>query len=62
MRTNDRVVQIGALVDERGFVSVRDLSEHYQVSEMTIRRDLQRLEEEGRIQRTFGSSQPPLWD
>ncbi len=56
MRTNDRVVQIGVLVDERGFVSVRDLSEHYQVSEMTIRRDLQRLEEEGRIQRTFGGA------
>jgi DeoR family fructose operon transcriptional repressor len=56
MSTNDRLEQIGLLVDERGFITVRDLSEHFQVSEMTIRRDLQRLEEEGRLQRTYGGA------
>jgi DeoR/GlpR family transcriptional regulator of sugar metabolism/ABC-type sugar transport system substrate-binding protein len=56
MPANTRLVQIGALVDERGFISVRDLSEIFQVSEMTIRRDLQHLEEEGRLQRTFGGA------
>jgi DeoR/GlpR family transcriptional regulator of sugar metabolism len=56
MPANDRLVRIGLLVDERGYLSVRELSEFLQVSEMTIRRDLQRLEEEGRLQRTFGGA------
>jgi DeoR/GlpR family transcriptional regulator of sugar metabolism/ABC-type sugar transport system substrate-binding protein len=56
MSTNDRLEQIGLLVDQRGFLSVHDLSETFQVSEMTIRRDLQRLEEDGRLQRTFGGA------
>ncbi|HVP22133.1 MAG TPA: DeoR family transcriptional regulator [Anaerolineaceae bacterium] len=56
MAANERYEQIEVLVDERGFVSVRDLSEIFQVSEMTIRRDLQRLEEEGRLRRTFGGA------
>lgn len=56
MPANSRLAQIGALVDERGYVSVHDLSEIFQVSEMTIRRDLQHMEEEGRIQRTFGGA------
>jgi DeoR/GlpR family transcriptional regulator of sugar metabolism len=56
MPTNTRLAQIGALIDERGFVSVHDLSEIFQVSEMTIRRDLQHLEEQGRLQRTFGGA------
>jgi DeoR/GlpR family transcriptional regulator of sugar metabolism len=56
MSTNDRLEQIGLMVDERGFLSVHDLSEIFQVSEMTIRRDLQRLEEDGRLQRTFGGA------
>ena len=56
MRTNKRFVEIGELVDQRGFISVRDLSEHFKVSEMTIRRDLQRLEEDGQLQRTYGGA------
>ncbi len=56
MPANDRLMQIGMLVDERSFVSVSDLSKNFKVSEMTIRRDLQRLEEEGRLKRTFGGA------
>jgi DeoR/GlpR family transcriptional regulator of sugar metabolism/ABC-type sugar transport system substrate-binding protein len=56
MAADDRLEQITLLIDERGFLSVRDLSEHFQVSEMTIRRDLQRLDEEGRLNRTYGGA------
>ena len=56
MKSNARLVQIGVLVDERGFVSVRDLSEIFQVSEMTIRRDLEQLQQQNRIRRTYGGA------
>ena len=56
MPTNTRLVQIGVLVDERSFVSVRDLSEIFQVSEMTIRRDLDQLQQQNRIHRTYGGA------
>jgi DeoR/GlpR family transcriptional regulator of sugar metabolism len=56
MAADDRLEQITLLVDERGFLSVRDLSDHFQVSEMTIRRDLQRLDEKGSLNRTYGGA------
>ena len=56
MRTAERLTKIVGLVDDRGFVSVHDLSEYLQVSEMTIRRDLQRLEEDEQLLRTFGGA------
>jgi ribose transport system substrate-binding protein len=58
MSANERLEHITLLVNERGFLSVRDLSEHFQVSEMTIRRDLQVLDEEGHLQRTYGGAAP----
>jgi DeoR/GlpR family transcriptional regulator of sugar metabolism len=56
MTANDRLGQMTQLIDERGFLSVRDLSEYFNVSEMTIRRDLQHLDEEGQLQRTYGGA------
>ena len=56
MPAKTRLAQIGKLVDERSFVSVRDLSEIFQVSEMTIRRDLDLLNAQKRIQRTYGGA------
>ena len=56
MPTNNRLVQIGVLVDERGFISVHDLSAIFQVTEMTIRRDLDRLQKQKRIRRTYGGA------
>ena len=56
MPAKTRLAQIGELVDERSFVSVRDLSEIFQVSEMTIRRDLDLLNAQKRIQRTYGGA------
>jgi DeoR family fructose operon transcriptional repressor len=58
MQTNERLDRIVSLVEERGFISVGDLSKLCQVSEMTIRRDLARLDQEKRIQRTFGGAAP----
>jgi len=53
---NDRREHIATLVDEFGFLSVKDLSEICQVSEMTIRRDLELLDGQQRLQRTFGGA------
>jgi DeoR/GlpR family transcriptional regulator of sugar metabolism len=54
--TNERRERIVAIVDERGYMAVKDLSEICQVSEMTVRRDLEWLDSQGRLQRTFGGA------
>ncbi|WP_250548013.1 DeoR family transcriptional regulator, partial [Serratia marcescens] len=46
----ERHQQILALVSERGVVSIAELTERLGVSHMTIRRDLQKLEEQGAVQ------------
>ncbi len=56
MQKSKRLEQIVASLDERGFLSVGDLSAMFSVSEMTIRRDLEQLEEQKRIQRTYGGA------
>lgn len=52
----ERANQIILLVEERGFVSVKELSALHNVSEVTIRRDLQRLHDENRLHRTHGGA------
>lgn len=54
MAGDERLEQIVSLVDAKGYVSVKELSVTLNVSEVTIRRDLQRLHEENRLRRTFG--------
>lgn len=54
MLTEERRVRIREVTDERGFIAVRDLSALFSVSEMTVRRDLDALEREGRLRRTHG--------
>jgi DeoR/GlpR family transcriptional regulator of sugar metabolism len=56
MSAKKRLEQIVALVNEKGYLSVGELSQINQVSEMTIRRDLDRLERENRVRRTFGGA------
>lgn len=56
MSNQNRLEQIVSLIDERGFITVTELSRLCNVSEMTIRRDLERLDAEGRIQRIFGGA------
>jgi DeoR family fructose operon transcriptional repressor len=59
MSANNRFDRIVALVAEKGFVSVDELSQICQVSKMTVRRDLEQLEKENRIRRTFGGAAAP---
>ena len=51
-RRNDIMEQIR----QEGSVRVTDLSEKYDVTEETIRRDLEKLENEGRVTRTYGGA------
>jgi DeoR/GlpR family transcriptional regulator of sugar metabolism len=56
MKTFPRYERIVSLVDEKGFLSVNELSRLCDVSEMTIRRDLQQLDAQKRIRRTYGGA------
>lgn len=52
----ERRARISEMLVERQAVRVSSLSEDLGVSEMTIRRDLERLEEEGVLKRTHGGA------
>ncbi|MFB0537787.1 MAG: substrate-binding domain-containing protein [Anaerolineae bacterium] len=56
MPATKRLEQIVSLVEDQGFISVKELSKLCNVSEVTIRRDLQRLDEEKRLRRTHGGA------
>lgn len=56
MKTNSRHDQIVSLIDQHSFLTVSELSRLCDVSEMTIRRDLEQLHSEKRIQRTYGGA------
>lgn len=53
----ERHQQILSLVAERGVVSIAELTERLGVSHMTIRRDLQKLEEQGTVMTVSGGVQ-----
>jgi len=48
--------QIAQFVKERKQATVAELSEHFDVSEATIRRDLEKLDSEGEIRRAHGGA------
>ncbi len=52
----DRHEKIAAILARKGYRSVAELSEDLGVSEMTIRRDLEKLEQKGLIKRTYGGA------
>lgn len=52
----ERRNRIRALIEENGRVSVDELTLHFQVSKVTIRGDLNWLEQEGVIRRTHGGA------
>jgi DeoR/GlpR family transcriptional regulator of sugar metabolism len=56
MKSAERQERVAALIEERGFLSVGELGELCHVSEMTIRRDLERLSALKRVQRTHGGA------
>ncbi len=56
MMAAERLAQIQAITDDRTFVTVNQLSDLLNVSEITIRRDLSILEEQGGLERTHGGA------
>lgn len=56
MFPNERLQRICDLVNERGAVRVTELSQLLDVSEVTVRRDLELLDREKRLQRTHGGA------
>jgi DeoR family fructose operon transcriptional repressor len=53
---SERQQTIKRLALEQGVLRIGELAEKFQVSEMTIRRDLEMLESSGHIERTFGGA------
>jgi DeoR/GlpR family transcriptional regulator of sugar metabolism len=54
MFTEERLNQIIDILKQEGRVNVKELSEKFNMSEPMIRKDLQRLEKEGKLKRTYG--------
>lgn len=53
---SERQQNIKRLALEQGVLRIGELAEKFRVSEMTIRRDLEMLEEAGHVERTFGGA------
>jgi DeoR/GlpR family transcriptional regulator of sugar metabolism len=56
MLRRERLRQARRLIDERSVVSVKELSDHFSVSEATIRRDLEELDSLGWVKRDHGGA------
>lgn len=56
MFAEERQNQIVALVNKNGSVRVKELSEKYQVTEDSIRKDLTFLEKKGLLKKTYGGA------
>jgi len=56
VKTIPRQERIASLVNERGFLSVSELSRLCNVSEMTVRRDLEVLDTRHQLRRTYGGA------
>jgi DeoR family transcriptional regulator, fructose operon transcriptional repressor len=54
----ERLEKIENFIGTHGFASVKELSRQFSVSEMTIRRDLDKLAENDQIIRTYGGGAP----
>ena len=56
MLTVERMSEIYGLLQQNGVVRVDELAVRFQVSEMTIRRDLEKMEREGKLTRCHGGA------
>jgi len=56
MQAHQRLTTLRDLLENEGAVVVSDLARDWEVSEMTVRRDLQRLEAEGLAERIHGGA------
>jgi DeoR/GlpR family transcriptional regulator of sugar metabolism len=58
LKVKERLENIVSYIETHGFASVNQLSHLFEVSEMTIRRDLDKLSEQKRVLRTYGGGAP----
>ncbi len=58
MAASKRLEKEVQFIETHGFASVKELSHQFAVSEMTIRRDLDKLSDKGRIIRAYGGGAP----
>lgn len=58
MTEKERLDTIVSLLEEKQFISVKDLTEHLEVSPATIRRDIAKLHNLGRVRKVFGGIAP----
>lgn len=56
MAQSHRQVQIMELIQEKGFVSIDELVDHFKVTPQTIRRDLNQLAEQRKLRRHHGGA------
>lgn len=54
MSNNQRLKELSELIKQKGSLTVKEVMEHFQVSDMTVRRDLKKLENEGFFERFHG--------
>lgn len=62
LNLNERQNEIWDVIQRDGEVKINDLKERYAVTDMTIRRDLEKLESLGLVRRTFGGAIPMTLD
>ena len=58
MFVKERLEIIMSLLKEKGKIEVNDLSKQFKVSKDLIRKDLQKLEDQGLLERTYGGAIP----
>lgn len=56
MFAEERQMEISSILDKCGSIKVNELSEHFKVSEATVRRDLQEMEDNKLLKRTHGGA------
>lgn len=56
MLAHERQAELQRLIEEHGTVVVSELARHWEISEMTVRRDLKLLEERGIVSRVHGGA------
>lgn len=53
-KKQERIVELSDLIDLKGRISIKELASTFEVTELTIRRDVQALEQQGLVQNVRG--------
>lgn len=54
MLKKERLVRITQMVNQKGIISINEIMEQLEISDMTARRDLDELEKSGKLLRVHG--------